>query len=74
MTHFLGISQTLYVEMACNRMFGAGEGDNIFPPNPDLSFTLRRCDVRTLDKAVFDLCCDFAVMSDVVKVNSTPFR
>ncbi|KAK2163932.1 hypothetical protein LSH36_72g08048 [Paralvinella palmiformis] len=59
--------QTLYVEMACNRMFGAGEGDNIFPPNPDLSFTLRRCDVRTLDKAVFDLCCDFAVMSDVVK-------
>ena len=59
-------SQILYVEMAANHIFGSGDGDQIFPPDPDRYFTLSRCDVRTVDKEVHDLYCDFDVISNIV--------
>ena len=59
-------SETLYVEMACNKMFGAGAGDMIAPPDPNQYFVLSRCDVRTVDKEVHDLYCDFDVISNIV--------
>jgi hypothetical protein len=49
-------------------MFGAGVGDNIFPPDPNLYFTLSRCDVRTVDKEAHDLYSDFDVISNVIDV------
>jgi hypothetical protein len=66
--HTVSSSRTLYVEMAANVLGGQGQPDGIFPPNPDRYFTLSRCDVRTLDKLVYDLYADFDTIANVIEV------
>ncbi|XP_071833479.1 alpha-mannosidase 2C1-like isoform X2 [Apostichopus japonicus] len=54
----------LYIEMACNTMFGAGDY-MIGPPKPDMTFTLSKCDLVTLDMEVHDLITDIELLTDI---------
>lgn len=57
----------LYIEMACNTMFGAGDY-MIGPPKPDMTFTLSKCDLVTLDMEVHDLITDIELLTDIATV------
>ncbi|PIK56246.1 putative alpha-mannosidase 2C1 [Apostichopus japonicus] len=50
--------------MACNTMFGAGDY-MIGPPKPDMTFTLSKCDLVTLDMEVNDLITDIELLTDI---------
>ena len=54
--------------MAANHLFGAGDGDNIFPPNPNRSFRLDRCDLRTRDMQADGLFNDIDAMYSLIRV------
>ena len=66
---FLFFRHELYVEMACNDLFGAGEGSQISPPNPNKKFKLEKCEIAIIDTDVQQLLIDFEVMIQLVKVN-----
>ena len=59
---------TLYIEMACNKVLGVGDGDFIKPPKSDKQFTLRRAEILIFDRKVYDLLLDFEVLIDIIKV------
>ncbi|XP_022094007.1 alpha-mannosidase 2C1-like [Acanthaster planci] len=61
-----GVQQRLFIEMACNGMFGAGSG-LIGPPNPNMTFNLSKVELVTFDRLVFDLICDIETLVDMVK-------
>eukprot|EP00189_Rhodosorus_marinus_P000563 CAMPEP_0113958740 /NCGR_PEP_ID=MMETSP0011_2-20120614/3670_1 /TAXON_ID=101924 /ORGANISM="Rhodosorus marinus" /LENGTH=968 /DNA_ID=CAMNT_0000969801 /DNA_START=354 /DNA_END=3257 /DNA_ORIENTATION=+ /assembly_acc=CAM_ASM_000156 len=50
-----GAEVVVYVEMACNGLFGAGRGGDIEPPDPDCSYTLSECGVSTFDAEAWQL-------------------
>lgn len=54
--------------MACNTIFGAGDY-MIGPPKPDMTFTLSKCDLVTLDPLVHDLIMDIELLTDIVTVS-----
>ncbi|KAI8506798.1 Alpha-mannosidase 2C1 [Branchiostoma belcheri] len=58
---------TLYVEMAANGMFGAGQGTMISAPDPNRTFTLSRAELAVLDRDVYNLLMDFEVIIDMAK-------
>ncbi|XP_035663488.1 alpha-mannosidase 2C1-like [Branchiostoma floridae] len=58
---------TLYVEMAANGMFGAGQGSMISAPDPNRTFTLSRAELAVLDRDVYNLLMDFEVIFDMAK-------
>lgn len=61
-------SITLYVELACNGLFGAGQGSQIAPPDPNRKFTLQKAEVVVLNRDVRELLTDFEMLVDIVKV------
>eukprot|EP01130_Rhizamoeba_saxonica_P002441 TRINITY_DN1223_c0_g1_i2.p1 TRINITY_DN1223_c0_g1~~TRINITY_DN1223_c0_g1_i2.p1 ORF type:complete len:925 (+),score=193.57 TRINITY_DN1223_c0_g1_i2:106-2880(+) len=63
-----GEQYILYIEMACNGMFGnPASGGFLSPPDPDLSFTLNVVELAVLDKQVWDLFWDFDVILGMAK-------
>ncbi|XP_069480651.1 alpha-mannosidase 2C1 isoform X2 [Ambystoma mexicanum] len=60
-------SFTLYVEMACNGLFGAGKGSMIAPPDPNRMFTLQRAELVVFNREVHELLLDFEIMLDMAK-------
>ncbi|TSM52283.1 Alpha-mannosidase 2C1 [Bagarius yarrelli] len=61
-------SMTLYVELACNGLFGAGNGSMISAPDPNRKYTLHRAELVVFNKDVQELLIDFEMLVDIVKV------
>ncbi|XP_066960313.1 alpha-mannosidase 2C1-like [Macrobrachium rosenbergii] len=57
----------LYIEMAANRLFGAGEEDDIAPPNPNKYYTLTRAEIASVDTQVYKLTRDLEVLHQIAE-------
>jgi alpha-mannosidase len=63
-----GETQTIYVEMACNGMFGnAPGGDSIQPPSPDKYFQLAEADLVSVNEDARALRYDFWIIGDAAR-------
>uniref|UniRef100_A0AAX7UQ40 Alpha-mannosidase 2C1 n=1 Tax=Astatotilapia calliptera TaxID=8154 RepID=A0AAX7UQ40_ASTCA len=60
-------SLTLYVEMACNGLFGAGQGSQIAPPDPNRKFSVQKAELVVFNGDVRELLTDFEMLVDIVK-------
>lgn len=58
----------LYVEVAVNGMFGAGQGGMINPPDPDRHCSLSLSEIAVFDREVYDLIMDLTILYDMTKV------
>uniref|UniRef100_A0ABM5EXU9 alpha-mannosidase n=1 Tax=Pogona vitticeps TaxID=103695 RepID=A0ABM5EXU9_9SAUR len=61
-------SLTLYVEVACNGLFGAGKGSMIAPPDPDKKFSLHKAELVVYNRDVHELLVDFEILLDMAKL------
>ncbi|MCI4381808.1 hypothetical protein PGIGA_G00256100 [Pangasianodon gigas] len=61
-------SMTLYVELACNGLFGAGQGSMIAAPDPNRKCTLHKAELVVFNQEVQELLTDFEMLVDIVKV------
>lgn len=62
------LSVTLYVEMACNGLFGAGHGSMIAAPDPNRTFSVQKAELVILNRDVLKLLTEFEMLVDIVKV------
>ncbi|XP_037539458.1 alpha-mannosidase 2C1 [Nematolebias whitei] len=60
-------SVTLYVEMACNGLFGAGQGSMIAAPDPNRMFSVQKAELAILNRDVLKLLTEFEMLVDIVK-------
>ncbi|KAA0724304.1 Alpha-mannosidase 2C1 [Triplophysa tibetana] len=58
----------LYVELACNGLFGAGQGSMIAAPDPNRKFTLQKAELVVFNRDVRELLTDFEMLVDIVKL------
>jgi len=58
---------TIYIEMACNRMFGNGNGDSINPPDPNVYFPLVTADLVSVNLDARALHYDFWIIGDAAR-------
>ncbi|GAB7363842.1 hypothetical protein MBLNU230_g4407t1 [Neophaeotheca triangularis] len=59
---------TIYIEMACNGMFGnPSHGDTIQPPDPNRYFQLKEADLVSVDLEARGLYYDFWVIGDAAR-------
>lgn len=56
----------LYLEMACNEMFGNAVGGMIKPPDPNRSFTLASCELVIINIQAHKLYWDVKVVYDLI--------
>uniref|UniRef100_A0A8B9QFG5 alpha-mannosidase n=1 Tax=Apteryx owenii TaxID=8824 RepID=A0A8B9QFG5_APTOW len=61
-------SLTLYVELACNGLFGAGKGSMIAPPDPDKRFTLSKAELAIFNRDVYELLVDLEILLDMAQL------
>ncbi|XP_061205988.1 alpha-mannosidase 2C1 [Neopsephotus bourkii] len=61
-------SLTLYVELACNGLFGAGKGSMIAPPDPDKRFTLSKAELVVFNRDVYELLVDLEILLDMAQL------
>lgn len=61
-------SVTLYVEVACNDLFGAGQGSMIAAPDPNKMFSVQKAELVVLNRDVRELLTDFEMLIGIVKV------
>lgn len=61
----------LYVEAACNGMFGVGGGGMIWPPDPARTFTLKTAEVAVLDPIGSVLYAEVSTLYDLAKQQPT---
>ncbi|XP_064614713.1 alpha-mannosidase 2C1-like [Liolophura sinensis] len=59
-------SHELYIEMACNTLFGAGDS-LIGPPDPKKHFTLSQAEIAVRDNQAFQLYLDFEIIIGMAK-------
>lgn len=63
-----GAEHVIYIEMACNSMFGnAAGGDNIQPPSPDRYFQLSKADIVAVNVEARQLWIDIWVIGDAAR-------
>ncbi|XP_075993503.1 alpha-mannosidase 2C1 [Genypterus blacodes] len=60
-------SITLYVELACNGLFGAGKGSMIAAPDPNRKFSVQKAELVVFNRDVQELLTDFEMLVDIVK-------
>ncbi|KAM6937533.1 alpha-mannosidase 2C1 [Xenentodon cancila] len=60
-------SVTLYVETACNGLFGAGLGSMIAAPDPNRTFSVQKAELVIFNRDVRQLLTDFEMLVDIVK-------
>ncbi|XP_033997413.1 alpha-mannosidase 2C1 isoform X1 [Trematomus bernacchii] len=60
-------SVTLYVEMACNGLFGAGQGSMIAAPDPNRKFSVQKAELVVFNRDVQEMLTDFEMLIDIVK-------
>ncbi|XP_074773841.1 alpha-mannosidase 2C1 isoform X3 [Athene noctua] len=65
-------SLTLYVELACNGLFGAGKGSLIAPPDPDRRFTLSKAELVVFNRDVYELLMDLEILLDMAQDGNLP--
>lgn len=58
---------SFYIEMACNGMFGTGDGGMINPPDPNRYFTLSTASFCVFDRLAFDLWMDLTILFEMAK-------
>jgi alpha-mannosidase len=62
-----GETDTLYVEIACNGLFGAGRGGDIEPPDPDKFYKLEECCIAIFDAEAWSLLHDLTCLEGLAK-------
>ena len=63
-----GNFKTIYIEMACNKMFGnAPGGDSIQPPDPNKYFTLDTAEIVAVNEQARQLYIDFWILGDAAR-------
>ncbi|CAG7731917.1 unnamed protein product, partial [Allacma fusca] len=65
---------TYYIEMACNEMFGAGEGDQIAPTNNNRDFQLNRAEIAVFDRLKYKLHTDIDILNQIANQLSNDHR
>ncbi|KAJ0069635.1 hypothetical protein NL108_011564, partial [Boleophthalmus pectinirostris] len=60
-------SLLLFVEVACNGLFGAGQGSMIAAPDPNRRFSVQKAELVVFRRDVQELLTDFEMMVDIVK-------
>ncbi|XP_028442064.1 alpha-mannosidase 2C1 isoform X1 [Perca flavescens] len=60
-------SVTLYVEVACNGLFGAGQGSMIAAPDSNRKFSVQKAELVVFNSDVRELLTDFEMLIDIVK-------
>ncbi|XP_045141639.1 alpha-mannosidase 2C1 isoform X1 [Echinops telfairi] len=60
-------SLTLYVEVACNGLLGAGKGSMIAAPDPEKMFELTRADLAVFHQAAYRLLLDLELLLGIAK-------
>lgn len=61
------LSFILYVEMACNGLFGVGNDGLINPPDPKRTFVLEKAEIAIRDPLVYQLLRDFDILIGMAK-------
>ncbi|XP_056428565.1 alpha-mannosidase 2C1 [Hyla sarda] len=61
-------SMTLYIEMACNGLFGAGKGSMIAPVDPKKTFALQKAELAIFNDDVHELLLDFEILYDMARL------
>lgn len=56
--------------MACNGLFGAGQGSMIAAPDPNRMFSVQKAELAVFNRDVQELLTDFEMLIDIVKVRS----
>lgn len=65
----------LYIEIACNGLFGAGRGGDIEPPDMTRSYALAECCLAVFNPAAWDLIHDLTLMKGLAEhLPNTPRR
>lgn len=65
----------LYIEIACNGLFGAGRGGDIEPPDMTKRYTLDECCLAIFDRDAWALIHDVTLLAELVKhLPDTPRR
>jgi alpha-mannosidase len=57
----------LYIEMACNGLFGVGMNGFINPPDPNRTFNLKKCQIAVFDPEAYNLLMEFKIVSEMAK-------
>uniref|UniRef100_A0A8K9V7M1 alpha-mannosidase n=1 Tax=Oncorhynchus mykiss TaxID=8022 RepID=A0A8K9V7M1_ONCMY len=61
-------SISLYVELACNSLFGAGKGSMIAAPDPDRKYSVQKAELVVFKSDVRELLTDLEMLVDMVKL------
>ena len=61
------LKRELWIEVACNDLFGAGAGGMINPPDPKKMFSVKKAEIALFDRQVFDLFTDFEILYGMAK-------
>lgn len=56
------------MELACNQLFGAGQGSMISAPDPNRMFSVKKAELVVFNRGVQELLTDFETLTDIVKV------
>lgn len=62
-----GQVEVLYVEMACNTMFGNGPDPSILPPEENRTYRLSRVELAVRNEAVWELYYSFLAVADIAR-------
>lgn len=54
--------------MACNGLFGAGQGSMIAAPDPNRKFSVQKAQLVVFNRDVQEVLTDFEMLVDIVKV------
>lgn len=65
-------SLTLYVEVACNGLLGAGKGTMIAAPDPGKMFQVSRAELAVFHRDVHKLLVDLELLLGIAKVLDAP--
>lgn len=76
--HILGLilyshfhfSFTFYIEMACNGLFGVGEGTMISPPSSTRYFDLSMVEIAVFDRDCYQLILDLTMLIGMAQVST----
>uniref|UniRef100_A0AAZ3QDN4 alpha-mannosidase n=1 Tax=Oncorhynchus tshawytscha TaxID=74940 RepID=A0AAZ3QDN4_ONCTS len=64
----VSFSISLYVELACNSLFGAGQGSMIAAPDPDRKYSVQKAELVVFKSDVRELLTDLEMLVDMVKL------
>lgn len=62
-----GKAHTIYIEMACNGMFGNGNGDSIQPPDPNRYYQLNKAEIVAINNDARQLWIDIWIIGDAAR-------